>query len=192
MPPILRLIWKQIPDFPNYYVSIRGQVKSFQYGKWSLLTPRLTAKRKTKNGKEKPRYRFVSLWKNNKEVQCRVHRLVAEAFIPKVDGKPWVDHRNRRSTDNRVINLRWVSPSENNYNMSKRSNATSQYFGVSWNTEKKKWRARVKNTHIGYYTNPITAAKAYNQHIITNKLPNILNEFALYQKATAEINSFAC
>lgn len=46
-----------------------------------------------------------------------IHRLIATAFIENPGNLPIVDHKNRNRQDNRVENLRWVTPKENNYNL---------------------------------------------------------------------------
>lgn len=43
----------------------------------------------------------------------RVHRLMALTFLPKIDGKCYVNHKNMIRNDNRIENLEWVSFSEN-------------------------------------------------------------------------------
>ena len=43
----------------------------------------------------------------------RVHRVVAEAFIPNPDNLPVVMHINNKKDDNRVENLKWGTYSEN-------------------------------------------------------------------------------
>lgn len=50
---------------------------------------------------------------NGEKSWVRIHRLVAETFIPNPDNKPCIDHINTIKTDNRVQNLRWCTHKEN-------------------------------------------------------------------------------
>ena len=61
------------------------------------------------------RHGYLQVWLSlNGKAKChRVHRLVAEAFIPNPDNKPLVNHINGDTADNRVENLEWCSASEN-------------------------------------------------------------------------------
>lgn len=51
--------------------------------------------------------------KTGRSVSKFVHRIVAEAFIPNPCNKPEVNHKNGNKQDNRVVNLEWVTKSEN-------------------------------------------------------------------------------
>ena len=44
------------------------------------------------------------------------HRIVAKLFVPNPENKPFVDHINTNTHDNRSENLRWVTRKENNNN----------------------------------------------------------------------------
>ena len=103
----MKEIWRNIKNYEGLYqVSNIGRMKSLKYGKERVL-------KQTKNNFG---YLFVNLCKDGVPKQFKVHRLVAEAFIPKVEGKEFIDHINTDRTDNRVENLRWCTRQENNSN----------------------------------------------------------------------------
>ncbi len=56
---------------------------------------------------------MVSLWRNNKEKNLSIHRMLAIAFIPRVKGKNIINHINGIKTDNRLENLEWTDHSGN-------------------------------------------------------------------------------
>ena len=61
-------------------------------------------------------YIAVTLNKDGVPNQFKVHRLVAETFIPNTENKRCVDHIDTDKTNNKVENLRWVTDEENNNN----------------------------------------------------------------------------
>ena len=58
-------------------------------------------------------YGVVTLYSDTDKKVCKVHRLVASAFIENPEGKPQVNHKNGVKLDNRVKNLEWATSSEN-------------------------------------------------------------------------------
>ena len=92
--------WRTIKDYPNYEVSDTGLVMNKE---GCLLSP-------NDNGHG---YLKIDLCKNSKRKTCKIHKLVAEAFIPNPDNKREVDHIDRCKDNNCVSNLRWTTPSEN-------------------------------------------------------------------------------
>lgn len=94
---------KNVVGFENYYsVSDSGEVFSKRSGKYLKLAHK-------KNG-----YVYTELNVNGVTTYKRVHRLVAEAFIPNPENKPFVNHIDGNKSNNSVSNLEWVTGSENN------------------------------------------------------------------------------
>lgn len=58
-------------------------------------------------------YLNVDLIQNGVKKRVKVHRLVAQAFIPNLEYKPCINHKNGIRDDNRVENLEWVTYQEN-------------------------------------------------------------------------------
>ena len=109
-------IWKDVEGYEGLYeVSNKGRVRSLDhYIEITKGHPQICRGRVLKNWVHpKTHYCVTDLSKNGKRVHVKTHRLVAKAFIPNPDNKPFIDHINRNRQDNRVENLRWVTKSEN-------------------------------------------------------------------------------
>lgn len=78
-----------------------------------------------------------------------------------------VDHINQNTLDNRKANLRRATRSNNQANRSKRKTKSSQYKGVSWHAQCKRWRAYIsvdnKRKSLGLFVDEVEAAKAYDK-----------------------------
>lgn len=56
---------------------------------------------------------YVRARLSNPRVAVRVHRVVAAAWVPNPDGKPWVHHRDNDPSNPRHDNLEWCTQAEN-------------------------------------------------------------------------------
>jgi len=158
--------WKEIECFEGYEVSNFGLVYSHRTGKF--LTARMNH-----NG-----YSVVSLRINGKAKTKRVHRLVAEAFIPNTEQLPEVDHLNSNKQDNSVTNLRWATGSLNTRSRAYSKQAKSKYNGVI-PINNAKFQVNIfingKTKHIGVFTEETKAAQAFNEFCIQYNLKRELN-----------------
>jgi hypothetical protein len=148
--------WRDVIGFEGrYIVSDLGDVRS-------MLTGRYLRTRTDRDG-----YMLVTL----SGATRRVHRLVAEAFLPNPEGLPEVDHRNHDRSENSASNLRWASVSTNRRNMSgARCDSESGERGVRYRPEKKNpWQAYAtygRFRSLGHFATKaaaVTARRDYEQ-----------------------------
>lgn len=109
--------WKDVPEYEGIYeVSDQGRVRT-KLGKTTYTKKhgvRKWKQRYLKNKTPKGREVRVTLWKDGKEKYWLVHRLVALAFIPKIDGKEYINHIDGNPKNNNIENLEWCNHTENN------------------------------------------------------------------------------
>ena len=108
-------VWKPVEGYEGLYeVSNLGNVRSldryvnhWQGGK-CLKRGKLLAFGYNAGG-----YRLVKLCDNGRERTHKVHRLVAQAFIPNPENLPWVNHKDENPANNTSVNLEWCTPKYN-------------------------------------------------------------------------------
>lgn len=143
--------WKLIEN-SHYSISDEGVVRNDETGK-TLSSSRLDSKG----------YSYVTIAINGNYKNCRIHRLVGEAFL----GESGIyDHIDNNRQNNNLSNLRCASHLENCMNSPSRK-GSSKYKGVSYRPDKGKYRARItlfgKEVQIGTFESEEEAAIAYNK-----------------------------
>lgn len=124
-------VWKDIQGYEGIYqISNLGRAKSLE-----RLIPCAYGMRKIPEKIMKPAlntdgYWRVKLIKGELKKNRKVHRLVAEAFIPNPEGKRCVNHIDGNKNNNCVDNLEWVTHKEN------MEHAAENGLTTSWNLGK--------------------------------------------------------
>ena len=110
----------------------------------------------------------IPLGGNSRSTKIRMHNLI-------LGTKP-VDHRDGNGLNNRRSNLRRCTDALNQQNTLSRG-GSSEFKGVSWNKQKRKWQVAFRcngiNHFVGYFDDEIKAASAYN-----NAIMPVAGEFA--------------
>ena len=123
-------IWRPVVGYEGLYeVSNLGRVRSVDRYYYRLHKGKVLSLSKNANG-----YLKVVLSCNGKCKTIKVHRIVAEAFLPNPDNLPQVNHKDEDKTNNSVDNLEWCNAK----------------YNLSYGTRKDKVRdTNIKN---GYWT----------------------------------------
>lgn len=103
--------WRDIADYEGLYqVSNFGRVKSLpRMVKGRGGSEYLLRERFLKQAVDKYGYLMVGLHKEGKGKMCKVHKLVAQHFIPNPHNLPCVNHRDECKTNNIWLNLEFCS-----------------------------------------------------------------------------------
>lgn len=143
-------IWKDIPGFDGLYqVSTYGRVRSLlrRHGAMPYIM------KPVNHGQGPRKYKQIQLSRGGKSHTIGIHRLVALAFIPRIEGKNHIDHIDGDPSNNHVENLRWCTHLENMNNPITRERErqaiyTNPVFGHKLSEETK---AKISRARKGKY-----------------------------------------
>ena len=151
--------WVDIVGYEGLYsISNLGRIASHHRGKCKILHP--TTHRTN-------RYSYVNLCRNGIVKSFRVHVLVAKHFLPPIEGKVEVNHKDENKSNNRVDNLEWCD----------------RKYNVNYGTARERLRAAigkrlgkpvVQYSKTGEYIRSYDSITEARQ-IVGCSIPNIVN-----------------
>lgn len=141
-------------------------------GIWTWLSGRNKGNVAGVTAASKGGYVFVTINK----VAYRAHRL-AWFYIKGKWPTNLLDHKDRNRTNNRFVNIREATKSQNCANAKLWKTSTSGFRGVYWEPKKKKWRVIIRQGgrrhYFGYYKCKLAA---HFVHLV--EFRKIFGEFA--------------
>lgn len=132
-------VWKTYPEFPWIQGSTMGRVRTLDRVVSNGKGIRLVKGHILKQRRDRYGYIYVEFSVNGKTVVRKVHRIIAQTFLPNTNELPQVNHIDCDPSNNNVDNLEWCTQE---YNMQYRekygvSNAESlgrPMFAINLNT----------------------------------------------------------
>lgn len=172
-------IWKDIIGFEGLYqISNYGNVKSCKRYVNAKFGKRVVNEKLLSLGKDKDGYFMAILCQDGIKKTVKIHRLVANAFIDKIDGKDIVNHIDSNKSNNNLSNLEWVSSLENSCHSKSKLKSSSKYIGVSYNKKDKIFISNIcfngKYIYLGCFK---TEEDAYNVRVKFEKDNGIENKY---------------
>lgn len=141
-------VFNQYGEFLDSFLIDTDKTEYVKKYKWILVKDRIV--------KERPRYR----------VMTAIHPsiILGRYLLNLTDENLYVDHIDNNPLNNIMSNLRIVNKSQNQINHDIQSNNTSGFTGVTWDSERSLWQARIKyknkNISAGRYANKCDAVYA--------------------------------
>ena len=106
--------------FKKYFDEVDNWNNEEVGGKYIIFSNGIICRNYDKDSLGRPVNKVIKQTKHNGYLVCsingkqyRVHRLVAQAFIPNQENKSQVNHIDGNKTNNDITNLEWVTPEEN-------------------------------------------------------------------------------
>lgn len=104
--------------------------------------------------------------------------ILTHRYIMQAKAGEDVDHIDNDGLNNCRINLRLATRSQNHANRVKLSGCSSEYKGVSWDSNRQKWHVMIgvgkqKKLNLGRYDDELEAARVYDE-----KARELFGEFA--------------
>lgn len=125
-------IWKPIEGTDGRYeVSNTGKLRSLNYKRTGRV-------RELKPAPDPKGYMKTMLLFDGKSKTVKVHRLVAEAFIPNPENKPQVNHIDGNKANNRADNLEWICNIDNAHHAIENGLFENSYKATAQANEKRK------------------------------------------------------
>lgn len=174
-------IWVDVKGYEGLYkVSNKGRIKSLargyknQYGEFGAKKEFIKTQKLNcfnKENKQERGYYVVNLARDDRGKWIRVHRLVAEAFIPNPEDKKEVNHKDGNKLNNNVSNLEWVTHQENCFHAWRTGlRADCEEERRSKIKEKnKKLKTITKDMVLDIFKNCVFGDKKYNAHHFVEK-----------------------